>query len=131
MCIPAPKDSKKSEEIREEKPSGKWVLTHQISLLLLEAQDLYNFLASHEDELQQIASAEEEDRRERLSKVYEILLKYSQDNNEDDSSPVVSKRVSPISIPEGKYLTVENWFILAISTHFLKKNGRPLVEIQE
>lgn len=69
MCIPAPKDSKKSEEIREEKPSGKWVLTHQISLLLLEAQDLYNFLASHEDELQQIASAEEEDRRERLSKV--------------------------------------------------------------
>ena len=96
----------KSADTPEEKPDGKWALANQISLLPLAAQDLYNFLASHEDELKQIASADAEDRRTRLSKVYELILNLSRSGKEYKTSPVIRKKAQPISIPAGQYLTL-------------------------
>ncbi|MCG3159189.1 MAG: hypothetical protein JMDDDDMK_00175 [Acidobacteria bacterium] len=97
------KRKKNEEEEPEEKPNGKWILANQIPLSPLHADEFLNFLARNEDNLQRIALTEEEDRRRRLSQVYEILFRDGM--NEIVESPTPPK-VSPVSIPEGDYLTV-------------------------
>jgi len=97
------KRKKDKEDESDEKPDGKWILANQISLSLLQAGEFYNFLLENEDSLQQIALAEEEDRRKRLSQVLEILMKAEEDEPVEKTTP---PRIVPVSIPVGKYLTV-------------------------
>jgi hypothetical protein len=153
---------KNHNEIEEKKPTGKWVLTHQIALSSSQAQDFYHFLINHEGELQEIASAEEVERRRRLAKAYSILLKHAENNTMSDPPPAAKKKVLPTSIPEGKYLTfaqiaescnestrtVNRWVgkeglacieipqvgkLVRVEdlNAFLRKKGKPLIELQD
>ncbi|HBG75188.1 MAG: hypothetical protein A2X25_12940 [Chloroflexi bacterium GWB2_49_20] len=97
------KRKKNEEEEPEEKPNGKWILANQIPLSPLQAEEFLNFLARNEDSLQRVALAEEEDRKRRLSQVYEILFRDGMDEIVETPTP---PKVSPVSIPEGDYLTV-------------------------
>lgn len=78
------KKRKKNEEDKpEEEPNGKWILPNQIPLSPLQA--------------------EEEDRKRRLSQVYETLFQDRMDKMVEEPIP---PKISPVSIPAGDYLTV-------------------------
>lgn len=97
------KRKKNEEDEPEEEPNGKWILTNQIPLSPLQAEEFYNFLIKNEDSLNRIVQAEEEDRKRRLSQVYEILFQDRVDKMVEEPAP---PKISPVSIPAGKYLTV-------------------------
>ncbi len=97
------KRKKNEEDEPEEEPNGKWILTNQIPLSPLQAEEIYNFLIKNEDSLNRIALAEEEDRKRRLSQAYEILFQDRMDKIVEEPVP---PKISPVSIPAGDYLTV-------------------------
>jgi len=87
-----------------------WVLTNQIELSHKQTMELFEFLTVEEDLLILIASDEDRDVREAYAMIVDILLECEQGKrkpqNYEKREELPQKKIIPISIPKGKYLTI-------------------------
>jgi len=87
-----------------------WVLTNKILLSPKQAMELFEFLTAEEDLLILIASDEDRDVREAYVMVVDILLerrrKKREPQNFETREDSPRKKIIPISIPKGEYLTI-------------------------
>ena len=86
-----------------------WALTNQIELAPKRAMKLFEFLTAEEDSLNLIASDEYRDVSEAYAMVVDILLEREKEKSElqncEKREELPQKKIVPISIPKGKYLT--------------------------
>jgi hypothetical protein len=108
MSIPETRD-KLPENKRYEKDG--WVLTNQIKLSPKQVEGFFKFLVSEEETLSLVAANENNDVREAYAMVAEILLerrkKIRKQQTSETREESSQKKIVPISIPKGNYLTIQ------------------------
>jgi len=109
MSIP---DTKKeqTEATRIECPPDGWVLINQITLSFEQAEELLGFLVTEEHTLILIAAEEDRDVHEAYAMVVDMVLerrrKKREPQNFETREDSPRKKIIPISIPKGTYLTI-------------------------
>jgi hypothetical protein len=87
-----------------------WLLANQIKLTPKRSDELSRFLVSEEKTLTLIAADEDSDVREAYAMVVEMLLEREKEKKEPQNfekrEKLPQKKIIPISIPKGNYLTI-------------------------
>ena len=109
-----------------------WVLINKILLSPKQAMELFEFLTAEEDLLILIASDEDRDVREAYVMIVDILLEREKEKRESQNfekrEELPQKKIIPISIPKGKYLTISQ---ITEMSNVSEKANRELDSIRE
>ncbi len=70
--------TKKSDDMQENKPNGRWVLTNQIKLSPAQAQELFTFLQSHYNQIQEMADEDVKEVKRIRGQVYSLISRWGE-----------------------------------------------------